>query len=77
MTGPRLTPEQKLARRAATKKRMLDLYRLGGLHHASNGKGAVLDEGEDPMPMTQHGENRLRFSLGDGCNQKPSRKPHA
>lgn len=35
---------------------------------------AAMDEGYDPMPTVQNGDNRLHFNLGEGARRIPARR---
>lgn len=71
MNRPRLTPEQRAANQRANDIR-IRAARCGIFNHdvadrTGHAREAMLDEGDDPSPMVQRGDNRIYTNLGDGA----------
>lgn len=73
MGKPRLSPEKRAEQNKENVRRTRALQKSLKLHWGDS----PLDEGSDPYPTTQYGDNRLRSNLGNGGAHKPMRLPRS
>lgn len=65
--GPVLSPEESARRKKAAWTRVNAASASPYGHDDAHARDELLDDGDDPLPLVQKGDNRSLFNLGNGA----------